>query len=164
MRTQKLNDPWPINVEIGQWRATVDELIRIAHEIAAAQVDAMLLSRAHGTSPTPCRVLPFAKLQDLLRECMEYFWWDGDSLLPNRDPYPLLNLRILLGPLYRRPRPDPDRRESIKVARGRIIRTRRPIFDEEGLFEDDSLLPSIVDPFAQLRLADPITDCMDMSV
>lgn len=145
----------------------VDELIEMAYGLAATHLNSLLPPRHAGECDIvgifPC-IPPLSMLRLLLQECMEWFWRAPDSLQRNRDPYPRLNLRILLGPLYRPPLRIADREKGLKmVGPGRFIRPRPSLVDC-ALFDND-VLPS--DPIAQhlakLRLVDRNTDEMDMS-
>lgn len=110
-------------------------------------------------------MLPLPTLRLLLRECMEWFWDSSDCLQPNWDPYPCLNLKTLLGPLYWRPPRVADREKGLKVVGiGRLLRPRKPLVDCR-LFRNDVLLSyAVADHLAGLRLGDRGPERMDKSV
>lgn len=138
----------------------VDELIEMAYGLAASNLRSL---RPNGNGSSGHRIPPLSSLNLLLRECMEWFWKSTDSFQRNRDPYPHLGLRALLGPLYCRPPPLADREKGIKMIQGRALRPRRPLVNCR-LFDGHSLpADPVFEPFAWLRLSDPITERMDMS-
>lgn len=167
LRLQELADPWPVHRSVEHWRSFVDVLIEIAYGLADAHLKSILpLSHdgERGAPSTPLRIPPLPMLQLLLRECMEWFWCSSDSVERNRDPYPRLNLKVLLGPLYRRPTRVADREKGLKmIGLGRFLRPRKPLVDCK--FFDDDVLASdpVVDTLAKLHLADCGSVIMDTS-
>lgn len=134
----------------------VDKLIALAYDLASTELQPLLACRqCDPLKVSTTRIPPLPTLHLLLRECMEWFWTDGDSFHENTDPFPGFRLRKLLGPLYRSPRPMVDREKGIKFVRGRRVKARLPTVDETSIFDDSLAMPEpLVEPLAKLQLTD----------
>ena len=77
---QKRTDPWPFHIRVEEWRTIVDKLIALAYDLASTELQRLLACRqCDPLKVSTTRLPPLPTLHLLLRECMEWFWTDGDS-------------------------------------------------------------------------------------